>query len=148
VTLISDFARRLALTIRGVEAFEFVFGWVLKDAIWSGRWRITWTVASPTFNNTNAWEGRIARCFDTIVARGVGVTSGGVTLPYGFVGKLSPDHSLLTGTWFDERGAKSGYHGAYQLRLTPVGDQAIGKWLGFSKTQPVINSGDLLWEKL
>jgi hypothetical protein len=148
VALVRDFARRFALTIVGVKLWDFVTSWALKDPIWSGRWRVTWTTNSTNFHANNAWTGRVRRCFDTMVAEGIGQTSTGRSVRYGFVGKLSRDRTILTGTWFDMRGATVGYHGCYQVRLFSAHDRAEGKWLGFSETSGAINTDVLKWERL
>lgn len=146
--ILKDFARSFMFTLIGIRLFDRSIGRLREDPVWSGRWRVTWFVDSPTFNNKNSWEGRIYRCFDTVAAEGIGHTADGRRIPYGFIGKLSRDRTILTGTWFDRRGASSGYHGAYQLRVSAVGERAIGKWIGFSDTDTTVRAGELEWQRL
>jgi hypothetical protein len=148
VAIVRDFARRFALTIFGIRLFDRTIGRLLSDPLWSGRWRITWFVESQTFNDHSSWESRIYRCFDTIAAEGRGDVVEGTSIPYGFVGKLSRDKTILTGTWFDRRGTRAGYHGSYQLRMPASGAVAKGKWIGFSDTKPIVKSGELEWRRL
>jgi len=146
--IITDFTKRFTLTLVGVQAFDAMTDWLLRHPIWSGYWRVTWKVTSADFPEKNEWEGRVYRCFDTVVAEGAGQVSGGEYIRYGFIGKLSRDRTILTGTWFDRRGSKIGYHGAYQVCLQTPRDVATGKWIGFSSKQPVINADELLWERV
>jgi hypothetical protein len=149
VALVTDFARRFSLSIIGVRIFDFLTRWFLSDPIWSGQWKITWQVSSSSFKQENSYEGKIYRCLDTVVTEGMGHTADGESIPYGFVGKLSRDHTILTGIWFDRRGAKSGYHGSYQIRLSAGGSTlASGKWIGFSEQRNTVKAGKLTWQKL
>ena len=148
VSIFKDFTLRFSWTIFWIRIFDGTFGRITKDVIWSGSWKITWFVSSNTFLKANDWNGTIYRCFDTIAAEGMGHTQAGTSIPYGFIGKLSRDKTILTGTWFDRRGAKAGYHGAFQVRVTNAGHLVEGKWLGFSDKSPIIKTGKLLWEKL
>lgn len=143
-----DFVRRFIFTMTGVCVFDRTIGRLLTDPVWSGRWRVTWHVSSSTFKQENACEGRLYRCFDTVVAEGIGHTVNGESVPYGFIGKLSRGRTILTGTWFDRRGAKTGYHGSYQIRVPASGRMVTGKWIGFSDKEPVVKCGELTWERL
>lgn len=147
ILIVRDFARRFALTLTGIRLFDRFLGRLLRDPVWSGYWRISWRVKSSSFSAENVFDGRIYRCFDTIAAEGRGFASNGAEIPYGFIGKLSRDNTILTGTWFDRRGAKSGYHGTYQIRLPAAGTVAKGKWLGFSDKSSQIKVGEITWER-
>ena len=147
IALAQDIARRFSVTMIGIKVWDWVTRWPpLIDPIWSGTWKITWTTESPSFDQSNFWIGRVWRCFNTIAAEGTGKSSSGQRIKYGFVGKLSRDKTILTGTWFDKRGA--GYHGCYQLRLFSAHNIAEGRWVGFSETSAAINADMLKWERL
>lgn len=148
VLIVRDFARRFSLTFFGVWLVDRTIGRVFPDKVWSGRWRITWTVKSADFAAQNVWEGYIYRSFDTIAAKGAGHTSDGQTILYGFIGKLSRSDTILTGTWFDTRGTRAGYHGTYQVLLSELGTVASGKWMGFSGKRRLVRANNLVWEKL
>lgn len=56
------------------------------------------------------------------------------------------NESLVTGIWFDKN-LKSGYHGSFQLRVSPLGKQMLGKWIGWRSSGP-IGAGDWIWDRL
>lgn len=148
IAVVRDIARRFALSLFGVRLFDRTLGRLHRDPVWSGHWRVTWYVTSSTFVQENSCEGRIYRCFDTVVTEGVGHTIDNESIRYGFIGKLSRDGTILTGTWFDRRGARVGYHGSYQIRAPASGSVVKGKWIGFSDKKPIVRAGDITWERL
>lgn len=147
IAIFSDIARRIAWTLIGMRIFDFVLGWATRHAIWSGRWEIAWHVTSENFAPENVDVVRIYRVFNRIGFQVVTKNGDGKSVPYGFVGDLSRDKSIVTGLWFDGRGSAIGYHGAYQLRLKGDGYQADGVWIGFSETSSAIKHGKLIWKK-
>ncbi len=148
VAAMSDVGRRISSTMFGIQAFENTLGRLLRDDVWSGEWEVAWNVKSKAFLQSNKRQSAIARCFNSVALEGVGLTTAGVEIPYGFIGKLSRDKSIVTGTWFDRSGNNAGYHGVYQLRLQGGRDEAVGKWAGFSETGSNIKTGTLYWTKV
>lgn len=148
VIAVKDFARRFSYNVTAVRIFDKVFGKILNEPIWSGIWRVTWNVNSKNFEEENHWDGQVYRCFDTIAADGIGITRTGKKIPYGFLGKLSRNRTILTGTWFDKRGSLSGYYGAYQIRLSDAEAKAEGKWIGFSSETKAVKANKITWERI
>lgn len=147
--LITDVATRISASMWGIRAFDTVTGWALRHPVWSGTWEITWKVRSTNFHPVNTETGQLYRCFNTVALEGSGTTAAGHKIPYGFVGRLSRDKSILTGTWFDRRGDKVGYHGVFQLRVQGAsGTAAFGRWAGFSEMKPVVNADVMEWTRI
>jgi len=69
-----------------------------------------------------------------------GYRDGTIVSDYVFVGKLQD--KIITGTWFDNEDKKLGYHGAFQMILSPDRKSASGKWIGYSANN-VVKQGDL-----
>lgn len=139
-----DAAKRITSTIWGIRVVDRCTPNFLRHHLWSGTWEVTWSVKSKNFLPNNSEAGRLYRCFNVIALEGSGTTATGAKIPYAFVGKLSQDSSIVTGTWFDRRGA-GGYHGVYQLAVAGTGNEAVGLWAGFSRTRVTVKSGDLSW---
>lgn len=147
--VMTDVATRISTKVWGIRVFDKLTGWLLRHAVWSGTWEVTWKVASANFEPVNAETGQLYRCLNSVAFEGAGTTAEGHRIPYGFIGRLSRDKTILTGTWFDRRGNDVGYYGVFQLRLLGAGsDSASGKWAGFSEEKPVVNSDSLTWRKI
>lgn len=113
----------------------------------SGRWRISWTTDSDTFEPENSRESPLYLALNQVFIEGEGRVTGGGIVPYHFIGTINSGETLITGTWFDPHNRVSGYSGSFQVRLAPVEGAARGKWIGFSANGP-INSGDLRLQRL
>lgn len=147
--VMTDVATRISAKVWGIRTFDELTGWVLRHGIWSGRWEVTWEVQSTNFASVNAETGRLYRCLGSVAFEGSGWTSDGYKIPYGFVGRLTRDKTILTGTWFDRRGSDVGYYGVFQLRLLGAGStKATGRWAGFSEEKPVVNADVLTWTRI
>jgi hypothetical protein len=110
---------------------------------------VVWIVKSSNFAAVNPETGRLYRCLNSVAFEGSGTTADGKRIPYAFVGRLTRDKTILTGTWLDRRGRGVGYHGVFQLRLQGAGSTtASGKWMGFSETKPIVKSDSLDWIRL
>jgi hypothetical protein len=146
-TIYIDVAKRITSTIWGIRIVDEITPKFLRHHLWSGTWEVTWVVKSKNFSPDNAKVGRLYRCFNMIALEGSGTTAAGDKIPYAFVGKLSQDGSIVTGTWFDRRGA-GGYHGVYQLVVAGSGNTAVGLWVGFSRSKVAVRSGELRWVRI
>lgn len=144
----TDVAKRITASLWGMRTIDSMTPAFLHHSIWSGTWDVTWEVESPNFELVNTHRARLYRCFNTIALEGLGTTTSGNQIPYGFTGKLSRDKSIATGIWFDRRWGDGGYHGVYQVRISGTGDCAIGLWCGFSETSPAIKSDKLVWTRV
>lgn len=146
---VTDVATRISAKVWGIKAFDKLTGWFMRHSIWSGRWEVTWEVKSPNFAPVNAEVGRLYRCLGSVALEGSGTTSDGQKIPYGFVGRLTRDKTIITGTWFDRRGADVGYYGVFQLRLLGAGStKAVGRWAGFSDAKPTVNADVITWTRI
>jgi hypothetical protein len=146
--VISDLSKRLMISMWGIRAFDTCLGWIVRNPVWSDEWEVVWDVQSSTFQSTNVEKAQLSRAFNKVALEGSGITRDGKKIRYGFLGDLSRGKTIITGTWFDRRGGQSGYYGAYQLRLSGTGEEAVGRWVGFSETTAAIKSGRLTWKKL
>jgi hypothetical protein len=54
------------------------------------------------------------------------------------------DNRYFTGTWFHPLETHR-YHGAFQLLLSPTGDQMKGSWIGFSESMTHVDVGEWIW---
>jgi hypothetical protein len=54
------------------------------------------------------------------------------------------DNRYFTGTWFHPLETHR-YHGAFQLLLSPTGDQMKGSWIGFSESMTQVDVGEWIW---
>jgi hypothetical protein len=117
----------------------------LKDKVYSGDWVIVWTGESNNFPFVNRDKAHVFKFLNSIAAEIESTTSKGWRIRYGFVGKIHD--SIITGEWFDRRGAKMGYYGSFQIVMAKTLSQADGKWIGFGNNLAV-NTGDLTWEKV
>lgn len=143
----ADVAKRISATLWGIRLFDKYTPKTLRHHQWSGDWEVTWGVKSTNFMPQNSDIGRLYRCFNIVALEGSGTTTAGEKIPYAFVGRLSQDGDIVTGTWFDRRGP-GGYHGVYQLAVAGTGWTADGLWAGFSRTKVAIKSGNLSWVRL
>lgn len=144
----TDVAKRITASLWPMRIIDSITPNILRHPIWSGTWDVTWEVDSPNFEPVNAHRARLYRCFNAIALEGLGTTTTGKQIPYGFTGKLSRDKSIVTGTWFDRRWGDGGYHGVYQLRIAGTGESATGLWCGFSETTEKIKSNRLVLARL
>ncbi len=144
----TDVAKRISYSLWGMRKIDAITPAFLRHPVWDGKWEVTWEVNSSNFEQFNTHRGRLYRCFNTIAIEGLGRTSSGKLISYGFTGKLSRDKSVATGVWFDRRWGDGGYHGVYQVRLTGTSDRASGLWCGFSQTTSSIKSDKLVWVKV
>jgi len=144
----ADVAKRITSTLSGIRIFDKCTCRFLRHPLWSGEWSVTWKVNSPTFEPANTECGRLYRCFNSIAFEGSGSTTTGHRIPYGFVGKLSRDKTIVTGIWFDRRGGDGGYHGVFQLRASGNGHAATGLWAGFSETSAEIKADKFEWTRV
>lgn len=147
--LVTDVATRITASVWGIRAFDATLGRLRRHPVWSGTWEVAWHVESASFAAVNAKTGRLFRCLHAVAFEGHGTTASGHSVPYAFVGRLSRDKTILTGTWFDRRAGDVGYHGVFQLKLwDPNGGRASGRWAGFSETRPIVNADLLEWERV
>lgn len=146
--MVTDVSKRITTSLWCMRQIDRVTPSFLQHEMWSGTWDITWNVDSSNFDQTNTHRGRLYNCFNAIALEGAGRTVAGHAIPYGFVGKLSRDKSIATGTWFDRRGGDGGYHGVFQVRVGRTGDRADGLWCGFSETGPQIKADVLNWVRV
>ena len=144
----TDVAKRITASLWLMRKIDRITPAVLRHPMWSGIWDVTWEVDSANFVQINEHRGELYRCFNAIALEGLGTTVTGHEIPYGFVGRLSRDKSIATGTWFDRRWGDGGYHGVYQVRVAGTGDRAVGLWCGFAETGPQINANTLIWERV
>lgn len=146
--IFADVASRVSAKYWGIRLFDRATCWIwfMRDPVWSGLWNVSWSVKSKNFEPTNSHVGQIYRCLNSIAILGSGATPDGNRVPYCFIGKLSREKSVLTGTWFDQTIVNGGaYHGVYQLRRSGTGGKATGLWIGFSETTGAIKSGEVTW---
>lgn len=61
-------------------------------------------------------------------------------------GKLR-DQKYLTGTWIHNKDG-SRYHGAFQLIFSPEGDNAEGRWVGYSGRKSEVRAGKWRWQRV
>jgi hypothetical protein len=147
--VLRDTAKRIAFTLWGIKLFHNATKWLpwLQHPTWSGNWEITWKVESDNFHESNVDRAQMYRAFNRIAAVSSYSTLEGNSIPYKFVGELSRDMTIVTGTWSDNRGGAGGYHGSFQMRVTGTAVSAKGLWIGFSETTNEIKAGDLIWNK-
>jgi len=143
----TDVARRAGTSIKFIRIFDRYTSFLFKHSVWSGEWEVNWAVNSPNFKKNNRDIVELSRCLNNIAMEASGTTTKGKKITYGFVGKLSRDKSIVTGTWFDRRKGGFGYHGSFQLKLAGSADKATGIWIGFSETAGNIKSGQMDWDK-
>lgn len=120
---------------------------LLRHKRLSGRWRISWTTDSDTFESQNSRVSPLYLALNQVFIEGEGRVSGGGIVPYHFIGTINSGETLITGNWFDPHNRVSGYSGAFQVRLSPAEGAAHGKWIGYSATGP-IRTGDLHLERV
>lgn len=151
--LVREVAGRITATIWGIQLVHLTLGKLTRRlgfrSKWDGEWAMEWDVVSENFLKTNKGQGTIYRCFGTIAFVRKSTTNKGTSLEYGFVGKLSCGRRVATGIWFDKSLGDQGYHGAFQLRMVGPGENADGKWVGFSETDAtLVNAGEYRLAKL
>lgn len=149
-SLVRHAAIRMSATMFGIKISAKLLGWLpyIKDNTWSGNWDVIWNVDSELFNPTNTHTAKLYRFLGKVAVEGVGVTTEGARIPYGFVGSFSRADSVISGEWFDKENKAAGYHGTFQIKV-PAGerDRPEGLWIGFSDTHSTIKSGHLAWRK-
>lgn len=56
------------------------------------------------------------------------------------------NNAFISGIWFDEVSGQV-YHGAFQAKIEVNQKKINGKWIGFSSTHSIINTGSWQWER-
>lgn len=148
-----DVTKRLVLTAYMIQAgsilakvLSTIFPF-LRHPVWSGDWTVSWEVESQNFDPVNSRGSELFLWLTSVSIEGTGRTSKGECLPYSFVGMLTRDKTIVTGTWTDKVSGPEGYHGVFQIRLNPSKDEASGLWIGFSHSDGTVKSGQLTWTK-
>lgn len=143
----TDIIRRISLNIWFIRTFDRVTNYSITSK-WRGTWEMEWDVVSPNFPDINRGIGRIY-CFGSNIAfERTAITRKGTETIYGFVGQLTCQGKVVTGTWFKLRQRDSGYHGAFQLRMCEPDDLVTGAWVGFSDSRCTVNAGEYRLTKL
>lgn len=62
---------------------------------------------------------------------------------YFFFGEIK--NNYVVGSWGDVKD-KLAYHGSFELRIVDS-KEMVGKWIGHSKIQPIINTDNWIWKK-
>ena len=145
--LLAELGKQVSGQYWFIKIFDSTAGKFLRDRVWSGQWSLTWHTDSANFPKQNTSLGTLHRCFNSIALKSSIQSSKGSELTYLFVGKLSRDRTILTGTWYDDLGSNRGYHGSFQIRLDQHQKSASGKWIGFSDSSNEIRSDNIIWNK-
>lgn len=106
----------------------------------SGRWHQIWHVKSSNHKKENAGIAELRQMGSSIVG-----TTESDNRQFMIEGEIERG-DMLTGRWYDrERGTT--YFGALQLRIFPIPNKMVGKWIGFSHKGKV-KSGDWEWTRV
>ncbi|MCG6154986.1 hypothetical protein [Rubinisphaera margarita] len=105
-----------------------------------GEWDVYWESSSKNFPNTNDRHktARIYQLHDHCYADYAALDE-----RYVMTGKIEGNY--ITGIWYNPND-RHGYRGAFQLRIVSS-KKLEGRWLGFSTTEPSINSDKYTWTK-
>ena len=146
-SMIASLALGPAMTIicgfRIVKILSKIRKKIFSDADFDVPWKQVWYVQSESFPTENPSALKIYRFMHLIAGEADMTTALGSKTGYRIIAVLSANK--ITGKWMDPR--DGGYYGAFQANLSPTREEALGMWVGFSKTG-VIKCGKWDWHKL
>jgi hypothetical protein len=113
-----------------------------NDEFYDQDWTQTWEVTSESFPPKNLSELKIYKFLHLISGDASQTTNSGAQYSFRIIGKIS-NSNIITGRWTDPSSA--GYHGAFQMIISPTREQITGKWVGYSR-EGFIKTGDWIWK--
>lgn len=114
-----------------------------RDKVFDGVWEQCWYVKSDRFPSENTSQITIYRFLNLIAAEFSIEESGEAGITHRAVARISGNR--ITGRWQDPH--PMGYHGPFQLIVSPTKDVAEGIWSGFSSSG-VVKADKWTWRKV